>query len=165
MKTSATVRKKSRTPAAEAKSAPPPGKNRTKRKIIQEQAQRARPAIQAVALLLERFPAPDQEPICLGLYAPDAQEVFVAGSFNGWQPSATPLQKQDDGRWVVELVLAPGRYEYRFFVDGRWTDDPLSPAFVSNPFGGLNCVLLAGGQPPPDPAAVGATDRVSMRTL
>ena len=68
----------------------------------------------------------------------------MAGSFNGWEPSATPLEKQDDGRWAVELTLAPGRYEYRFVVDGCWMDDPLSSAFVSNPFGGLNCVLLAG---------------------
>ncbi len=144
MKTTATMRKKTGSPAAATKSAPSARKMRIKRKIMQKQAPQSRPAVQPVALLLERFPAPDEEQVRLGLYAPDAQAVFVAGSFNGWQPSATPLQKQADGRWVIELVLAPGRYEYRFFVDGRWADDPLSPAFVSNPFGGLNCVLLAG---------------------
>jgi hypothetical protein len=34
--------------------------------------------------------------------------------------------------------------EYRFVVDGEWTDDPLCPRYVSNPFGGLNGVLVAG---------------------
>jgi 1,4-alpha-glucan branching enzyme len=50
---------------------------------------------QPARLLLERFPSPGRERICLGLYAPDAQAVFVAGSFNGWQPSAMPLQNYD----------------------------------------------------------------------
>jgi len=96
-----------------------------------------------VLLLLERFPAPDKSRVCLELYAPNAQVVFVAGSFNDWQPGAIPLQKREGDRWVVELTLDPGRYEYRFVVDGRWTDDPLSSAYVSNPFDGLNCVLVA----------------------
>jgi 1,4-alpha-glucan branching enzyme len=95
-------------------------------------------------LLPERFPSPDRERIRLGLYAPDAQAVFVAGSFNGWHPSTMPLERQADGRWVAEVVLEAGRHEYRFVVDGQWTDDPLSPAYASNPFGGLNCVLVAG---------------------
>ena len=144
MKIPAIARKKAGTAAAVVKAALPTGKNRLKRKITQVRPSKVQPAIKAVPLLLERFPEPDREWVCLGLYAPDAQEVFVAGSFNGWQLSATPLQKHSDGRWVVELSLAPGRYEYRFFVDGRWMDDPLSGAYVSNPFGGLNCVLLAG---------------------
>jgi 5'-AMP-activated protein kinase regulatory beta subunit len=93
-------------------------------------------------LLLERCPKPDQKRICLEVYAPEAQLVFVAGSFNGWQPSAMPLHKQAGDRWVVELMLDPGKYEYRFVVDGEWTDDPLSSAYVSNPFDGLNSVLL-----------------------
>jgi hypothetical protein len=130
--------------AAAVGAARPMSKNQGKRKKIQEHAPEVRPIIKAVPLLLERFPQPDKEWICLGLHAPDAQEVFVAGSFNGWQGSAMPLQKQDGGHWVVELALAPGRYEYRFLVDGRWTDDPMAPAYVSNPFGGRNCVLLAG---------------------
>jgi hypothetical protein len=95
-----------------------------------------------VGLLLERFPDPDQKRVCLELYAPDAQVVFVAGSFNGWQPSTLPLQKQAGDRWGVELMLDPGKYEYRFVVDGEWTDDPLSSAYISNPFDGLNCVLV-----------------------
>ncbi len=108
------------------------------------------PKIEAISrpdrLLLERFPHPNQTRICLRLYAPDAQAVFVAGSFNDWQPSVTPLQKQDDGRWVVELVIEPGMYEYQFIVDGQWADDPLSSAYIANPFGGLNGVLVAAIQ-------------------
>ncbi len=137
--------KKSRATAAD-KAAPPRSKRLLKRSVANALAPKTGKTARHVPLLLERFPNPDQKSICLGLYAPDAQAVFVAGSFNGWQPSAMPLQKQDGGRWVVELVIEPGRHEYRFVVDGQWTDDPLSSAYVSNPFGGLNCVLVAAIQ-------------------
>jgi 1,4-alpha-glucan branching enzyme len=100
-----------------------------------------------VRLLPERFPKPDKKRVCLGYYAPDAESVFVAGTFNDWQPSALPLQRQADGRWMVEFMIGQGRHEYRFIVDGQWMDDPLSPAYAPNPFGGLNCVLVADLQP------------------
>lgn len=47
-----------------------------------------------------------------------------------------------NGRWVKELTLPPGRYEYRFVIDGQWVDDPKATEFVSNPHGGQNAVLI-----------------------
>ena len=134
--------KKSRATTAD-KAAPSRSKRLSKRSMVKVLAPKTGVIARHVPLLLERFPNPDKRRICLGLYAPDAQAVFVAGSFNGWQPSTTPLQKQAGGRWEVELMIESGRHEYRFVVDGRWTDDPLSSAYVSNPFGSLNCVLVA----------------------
>ena len=64
-----------------------------------------------------------------------AKQVSIAGSFNNWQPSAAPLTKCGGGRWRMDLALKPGTYEYRFVVDGNWTDDPLGNTFVANPFG------------------------------
>jgi hypothetical protein len=110
-------------------------------------AERAKP----IALLLQEFPAPETERVSVGIYCPGANEVFIAGSFNGWQPSASALQAQGDGRWAVDLTLARGRYEYRFVVDGQWMDDPLALAYVSNPFGGLNGVLAVGDRPETQP--------------
>jgi hypothetical protein len=45
------------------------------------------------------------------------------------------------GRWVKELVLQPGVYEYRLVVDGAWMPDPLATATVPNPFGEMNSIL------------------------
>jgi 5'-AMP-activated protein kinase regulatory beta subunit len=146
MKTPAIPHGKTSRAKATDKAAPSKSKRRLTRNAANVLAPKTGVIARQVPLLLERFPHAEQKRICLGLYAPEAQAVFVAGTFNGWQPSAKPLQKQNDGRWVVELVLEPGRYEYRFVVDGQWTDDPLSPAYVSNPFGGLNCVLVAAIQ-------------------
>jgi 1,4-alpha-glucan branching enzyme len=72
---------------------------------------------------------------------PDARAVFVAGSFNQWQPASTPLKVTAGGRWSVELELAPGAYEYRFVVDGQWIADPAASESVPNPFAGVNSVL------------------------
>lgn len=70
-----------------------------------------------------------------------AQEVCIAGTFNDWRPASTPMLPLGDGRWVKELVLPPGRYEYRLVVDGRWRCDPSAAAQVSNGFGEFNSVV------------------------
>ncbi len=80
-------------------------------------------------------------PVCLILIAPDAQEVFVAGSFNNWNPGATPLVNTSHGRWVKDLSLPRGQYEYKFVVDGRWIHDRAAREKVENPFGGINSVI------------------------
>jgi 1,4-alpha-glucan branching enzyme len=73
--------------------------------------------------------------------APHAREVSVAGTFNGWDPSARPLKRGPDGGWAVTFFLAPGKYEYRFVVDGIWTDDPSCTSRCRNQYGGENCIL------------------------
>lgn len=57
-------------------------------------------------------------------HAPEATNVFLAGTFNDWDPQASPLQRTPDGVWQITLGLAPGRYEYKFVVDGRWCCEP-----------------------------------------
>lgn len=53
-----------------------------------------------------------------------AAHIFLAGSFNGWDPAETPMMRGKDGHWSVEVELAPGRYEYKFVVDGEWCCEP-----------------------------------------
>lgn len=70
-----------------------------------------------------------------------AQAVFIAGTFNDWQPSVTPMIALGGGRWVKELSLPPGRYEYRFVVDGEWVSDAAAADHTPNPHGSFNSVL------------------------
>jgi 1,4-alpha-glucan branching enzyme len=79
--------------------------------------------------------------VCFELTHPTAQAVAIAGSFNDWHPSVTPLIALGEGHWRKELTLPPGRYEYRLVVDGQWVDDPEAKETVSNPFGGFNAVV------------------------
>jgi 1,4-alpha-glucan branching enzyme len=76
------------------------------------------------------------------LMAPNAQSVQLAGDFNSWNPEVTPLKKFTKGVWKINLNLSPGRYEYRFLVDGRWQNDPQCESLVANPFGEENCLVI-----------------------
>ena len=72
---------------------------------------------------------------------PSAQYVLVAGSFNQWNPTNIPLKKREKGYWSVTLILPPGRYEYRYIVDGRWMNDPKAEK-VPNEWGSENSVIV-----------------------
>lgn len=90
--------------------------------------------------------AAEEEPqakcMTFSLYAPEAGCVSLAGDFNAWSPDDFPLEKSGDGLWERVITLAPGRYEYRFVVDGQWCNDPRCTAHVPNPYGGENCVVI-----------------------
>ena len=52
------------------------------------------------------------------------------------------LKKGENGVWQVTLELAPGKYLYKFVVDGAtWKEDPENPDKVADPYGGFNSVL------------------------
>jgi len=66
----------------------------------------------------------------------------IAGDFNNWNPSATPLTRNDDlGVWQACIRIPPGRYRYRLVVDGQWVQDPYNKNTETNPFGELNNIL------------------------
>ena len=77
---------------------------------------------------------------------PTAQRVCIAGTFNDWHCSATPMVSLGEGRWAKEILLPPGTYEYRLVVDDEWVGDPKANETVSNPFGSHNVLLRV--QPP-----------------
>ena len=74
------------------------------------------------------------------LIAPEAEQVTLTGSFNEWTDGGTPLKRDAKGVWKGIVTLPPGRYEYRFVVDGHWRDDPECPERTPNGFGTENCV-------------------------
>jgi 1,4-alpha-glucan branching enzyme len=77
------------------------------------------------------------------LFHPTAKRVFIAGSFNGWNPSATAMASAGHGKWLRELWLLPGEHEYLLVVDGEWVFDPRSADYAPNVFGGMNAVVQA----------------------
>lgn len=70
-----------------------------------------------------------------------AQTIFIAGTFNEWSATSTPMLALGEGRWVKALSLPPGRYEYCLVVDGDWRRDPGAAEQVLNPYGTYNSVL------------------------
>lgn len=81
-------------------------------------------------------------------HAPTAAHVSIAGTFNDWCANSHLMKKGANGKWAAKIKLAPGRYEYKFVVDGEWCCEPGCdgphagcPACVGNEFGTMNRVI------------------------
>lgn len=69
--------------------------------------------------------------------------VNLAGTFNNWDRQATPMTLQSDGKtYSVTLKLDPGKYQYKFVLNGEiWITDPKGKS-VSDGNGNTNTVLF-----------------------
>lgn len=72
--------------------------------------------------------------------SPTAKQVFLAGSFNDWNPTAQRMRKGKDGAFRARLALPPGEHHYKFVIDGQWSADPEATQQAPDPFGGVNSV-------------------------
>jgi len=85
---------------------------------------------------------PAYQSIRLEHVAPEAKEVRIIGDFSGWAKEGIRFSPAGEGVWEATLKLAPGEYQYRLLVDGRWQDHPGARRRMPNPFGSQNCVLV-----------------------
>ena len=69
-----------------------------------------------------------------------AESVSVAGSFNGWNATATPMTKNAEGIWTVTVDgLEAGEYQYKFVVNGEnWVLDPMNGNVATESDGNKN---------------------------
>ena len=68
--------------------------------------------------------------------------VYVAGEFNGWDPTAKKMAyKAKAGLYEATVKLAAGTYQYKFVVDGTWCADPENANAVANDQGTFNSVI------------------------
>jgi len=81
-------------------------------------------------------------PTPFAFQAPANRQVSLVGDFNNWDTRAAPMEKGPDGFWRLSVPLSPGRYEYRFYADGAWQDDPHAQQRATNALGTVNCVKL-----------------------
>ena len=77
-------------------------------------------------------------------YDTKASRVNIVGDFNNWSMIADPMyDREGDGGWTIRLPLEPGRYEYKFLVDGtKWIPDPANRDTAGDGFGGLNSIVI-----------------------
>ncbi len=71
------------------------------------------------------------------------ERVNLFGQFNGWDRNNLPMSDEDgDGVYEIKIPLDPGRYEYKFYVDGKEIIDPQNPVKVPNGLGDYNSVII-----------------------
>lgn len=81
--------------------------------------------------------------VTFNYYGPTDKSVNLAGEMNGWSATATSFTyNKNTGFWTIEKELDPGKYEYKFVVNGNWITDPRNEAYS----GGNNVCYVSGMQ-------------------
>ena len=70
----------------------------------------------------------------------EAKRVFLSGSFNAWSTERTPMLVCDSG-WMVSLKLKPGKYSYKYIIDGTWANDSFNKLLESDTYNGNNSIV------------------------
>ncbi len=69
-------------------------------------------------------------------------KVFIAGTFNDWNPTSHPLEyRPNKNVFRAYLLLEEGTHEYKFVVNGVWQEDPNCPERVPDGEGAFNSVI------------------------
>ena len=71
----------------------------------------------------------------------NAQHVSIAGTFNNWSTMQSPMVRCDSG-WFITLRLKPGKFSYKYIIDGVWSSDPYNKLREDDTQGGENCVVF-----------------------
>jgi hypothetical protein len=71
----------------------------------------------------------------------DAEAVAIYGSFNDWIQSKNYCAREGDG-WVCRIDLPPGKYTYKFLVDGVDLNDPTNSVTEDDGNGRLDSVIV-----------------------
>jgi hypothetical protein len=69
------------------------------------------------------------------------RKIYLAGNFNNWnKEDPNYLLKDDDGDgiWSITVKLGPGSYQYKYVIEGKWTQDTYAPGEAPDGFGGRN---------------------------
>jgi 1,4-alpha-glucan branching enzyme len=79
--------------------------------------------------------------LIFSLEAPMAKEVVLMADFNKWDRKVHPMKKDNNGSWSKMVIVPPGRYEYKYLVDGEWWNDPKNQEICHNQHGTMNSVI------------------------
>ena len=89
----------------------------------------------------------------------EADRMRLAGSFNGWNPSANEMTRDENRGWTTPLFLGDGTHYYKFVADDdRWMPDPSNQRRVPDGHGGENTVFVLGVEALFDPSKAARGD-------
>lgn len=57
------------------------------------------------------------------------------------------MKKNANGLWEKIIYVFPGRYEYKFLVDGHWQTDPNNNQACTNCYGTYNNIIVVTLKP------------------
>ena len=73
----------------------------------------------------------------------EVSKASVCGEFNDWKPDTHPMKLRKDGRFSTTVSLKPGRYQFKYLLDGvRWENDWAADAYEPGGLGQDNSVII-----------------------
>jgi 1,4-alpha-glucan branching enzyme len=69
------------------------------------------------------------------------RDIFLVGDFNQWNERSHPLRRIKDRSYELELEIPPGKYRFKYLVDGVWWNDPDAEEYAPNPWGSEDSVI------------------------
>ena len=86
---------------------------------------------------------PALKSVTFTVHAEAGQDVRLAGSFTDWETKAKKMTfKKANGIYSATVKLAPGEYQYKFIIGGKWATDDQNTEFVPNDKGTFNSRLV-----------------------
>lgn len=70
----------------------------------------------------------------------NAKSVKLSGTFIDWDKNGYTMARNGD-EWTISINLTPGKYLYKFIVDGKWVRDPGNKYWEGNDADNGNSVL------------------------
>lgn len=82
--------------------------------------------------------------VTFSILAKEADSAAVVGDFNNWDPKAGALGKLKNGTFKGTFDIAKeASYEFRYIVDGIFTNEPEADSHKWNDFAGAENSVLA----------------------
>ena len=75
-------------------------------------------------------------------YMPDARSMALTGDFIDWDPEGIEMERDEYGTWSTHYSLPPGKYKYKFIIDGKAMPDPDIDEQVPDGMGGWATPLV-----------------------
>ena len=92
---------------------------------------------------------PDMKAYRFTVWAPRAERVSLVGDFNGWDTTACPMQKLDNGAWTAVIEGARQGQIYKYAITGPsgytvWKADPFAFHYETGPATGSRVWDISG---------------------
>jgi enterochelin esterase family protein len=77
------------------------------------------------------------------VYTGKAENVLIAGDYNGWEPNDRMIQSDNGEMWYFKRRFPrDARIDYKFIVDQNWINDPLNKNTTNGGFGFNSTIIM-----------------------
>jgi len=102
----------------------------------------AKVVVKKAAAKAVRAAKAETKAVTFTVHAEKGKAVYLAGQFNGWDPTAKKMAyKAREGIYTATVKLAAGEYQYKFIIDGTWCADPENANAIQNDQGTFNSIV------------------------